>query len=85
MIMNRQSFTMPYRCRPAGRLASAGSRYLAIAADTEHDGTLSETAARIRDLAAQHQAFREKTGQRQHPMTPREELGWAALGDTLPC
>ena len=87
--------------------ATAGSRHLAIAADTElrrrhpghkieplrsaepvtdteRDGTLSETATRIRDLAAQHQAFRERTGQRQHRMTPREDPGWAALGDTLP-
>ena len=89
--------------------ATAGSRRLAIAADTElrrrhpgqtiepllsaeaapasdtgRDGKLSETAARIRDLAAQHQAFRERTGQRQRRMTPREDPGWAALGDTLP-
>jgi hypothetical protein len=89
--------------------ATAGSRHLAIAADTElrrrhpgqtiepllsaepapasdtgRDGTLSETATRIRDLAAQHQAFRERTGQRQRRMTPREDPGRAALGDTLP-
>jgi hypothetical protein len=95
--------------RQAWEHTTAGSRHLAIAADTElrrrhpgqtiepllsaepapasdteRDGTLSDTATRIRHLAAQHQAFREKTGQRQHPMTPREELGWAALGDTLP-
>ena len=43
-----------------------------------------ETATRIRDLAAQHHAFRQRTGQRQHPMTPRKDLDWAALGDTLP-
>ena len=89
--------------------ATAASRHLAIAADTElrrrhpgqtiepllsgepapasdtgRDGKLSETATRIRDLAAQHQAFRERTGQRQRRMTPREDPGWAALGDTLP-
>jgi hypothetical protein len=56
----------------------------APASDTERDGKLSETATRIRDLAARHQAFREKTGQRQHRMTPREDPGCAALGDTLP-
>ena len=56
----------------------------APASDTESDGKLSETAVRLRDLAAQHQAFREKTGQRQHRMTPREDPGCAALGDTLP-
>jgi len=89
--------------------ATAASRHLAIAADTElrrrhpghtiepllsaepapasdtgRDGKLSETATRIRDLAAQHQAFRERTDQRQRRMTPREDPGWAALGDTLP-
>jgi len=52
--------------------------------DTERDGTPSETATRIGDLAAQHQAFRQRTGQQQHPMTPRKDLDWAALGDTLP-
>jgi hypothetical protein len=89
--------------------ATASSRRLAIAADTElrrrhpgqkieplrsaepvpvtdtgRDSKPSETATRIRDLAAQHQAFREKTGQRQRRMTPREDPDWAALGDTLP-
>jgi hypothetical protein len=56
----------------------------APASDTGRDGKLSETVTRIRDLAAQHQAFRERTGQRQRRMTPREDPGWAALGDTLP-
>ncbi len=50
----------------------------------EPDGKLSETATRIRDLAAQHHAFRERVGRRQRPMTPREDLDWASLGDTLP-
>jgi hypothetical protein len=52
--------------------------------DTGRDGKPSETATRIGDLAAQHQASREKTGQRQHRMTPRKDLDWAGLGDTLP-
>jgi hypothetical protein len=50
----------------------------------EPDGKLSETATRIRDLAAQHHAFRERVDRRQRPMTPRENLDWASLGDTLP-
>ena len=95
--------------RQAWEHATAASRHLAIAADTElrrrhpgHkieplrsvepapitdtelDGRPSETATRISDLAARHQAFRQRTGQRQHPMTPRKDLDWAALGDTLP-
>jgi hypothetical protein len=49
----------------------------------EPDGKLSETAARIRDLAAQHHAFRERVDRRQRPMTPRQNLDWASLGDTL--
>ena len=52
--------------------------------ETERDGRPSESATRIGDLAAKHHAFHERTGQRQHQMTPREDLGWAALGDTLP-
>ena len=95
--------------RQAWEHATAASRHLAIAADTElrrrhpgHkieplrsvepapvtdtelDGRPSETATRISDLAARHQAFRQRTGQRQHPMTPRKDLDWAALDDTLP-
>ena len=52
--------------------------------DTERDGTPSETATRISDLAVQHQAFRQRINQQQHPMTPRKDLDWAVLGDTLP-
>jgi TrwC relaxase/AAA domain len=47
--------------------------------DTERDGKSSETAARIGN-----HALREKIGQRQHRMTPRKDLDWAGLGDTLP-
>ena len=89
--------------------ATAGSRHLAIAADTElrrrhpgrkieplrsaepapvtdteRDGRPSQTATRIGDLTAQHHAFRQRTGQRQHPRTSRKDPDWAALGDTLP-
>jgi hypothetical protein len=54
------------------------------APDTDTDGTLSETATPIGDLAAQHHALRQRTGQRQHQMTPHKDLDWAALRDTLP-
>ena len=89
--------------------ATAASRHLAIAADTElrrrhlghkieplrsaepvpithteRDGRPSQTATRTGDLAAQHHASRQRTGQRQHPMTPRKDLDWTTLGDTLP-
>jgi hypothetical protein len=52
--------------------------------DTGRGGKPSETATGIGDLAAQHHAFREKTGQQQHRMTPRQDLDWAGLGDILP-
>jgi conjugative relaxase-like TrwC/TraI family protein len=87
--------------------ATAASRHLAIAADTElrrrhpdqniqslrsaepapatdtgRDGKLPGTATWIRDLAAQHQAFRETLN--QHLMTPRDNPHWAASSATLP-
>ena len=54
--------------------------------DTERDGTHQETGVPIRDLAAQHRAFREKLNQRQrqHAMTPGDGLHGAVLGGTLP-
>ena len=89
--------------------ATAGSRHLAIAADTElrrrhpshkieplrsaepvpathteRDGKLPETGAWIRDLVARHHAFREKLDERQHLMTPGDDLDWAAPAGTLP-
>ena len=56
----------------------------APASGTGCDGKPSEAATQISGLADQHQAFRERTGQRQRRMTPREDPAWAALGDTLP-
>ena len=55
----------------------------APAADATRDGTLTQTGAWIRDLAAQHHAFRERLNQRQHLM-PGDDPDWAALGATLP-
>jgi hypothetical protein len=72
------------RRHPSQKMEPLYSAEPALAGDTERDLKLSDTATRIRDFAAQHQAFREKTGQRQRRMTPREDPGWAALGDTLP-
>jgi hypothetical protein len=54
------------------------------AMDTERGGKLPDTGAWIRDLAAQHHAFREKLNQRQHLMMSGDDLRWAALGRTLP-
>jgi integrase len=63
---------------------SVGSAEPVPITDTERDAKPSETATRIGDLAAQHHAFRQRTAQRQHQMTPRKDLDGAALGDTLP-
>ncbi len=54
------------------------------ATDTERDGKLADTGAWIRDLAAQHHAFREKLNERRHPMMSGDDLHWAALSGTLP-
>jgi hypothetical protein len=72
------------RRHPGQAIEPLRSAEPATVPDTERDGKLYETALRIRDLAAQHHAFREKPGQRQHWMTPREDPGRAALGNTLP-
>ena len=45
---------------------------------------ISEMAAWIRDLAAQHQAFREKIDQRRGLMVPSEDPDWADLGEAFP-
>jgi hypothetical protein len=72
------------RRHPGQKIELLRSAEPAPASDTEHDVELSQTATRIRDLAAEHHAFREKAGQQQRRMTPREDAGWAALDDTLP-
>jgi hypothetical protein len=96
--------------------ATAPTRHLAIAADTEllrrhpdqpieplrsaepvslsdakrqqrqltEDQKTAETAARIRDLAAQHQAFREKLDQRQRLNAPGYDLSWGEVDKVFP-
>ena len=71
------------RRHPSRNIEPLGSTGPEPASNTERDAKLPKTATRISDLAAQHHAFREKPGQQQH-RTPREDPGWAALGDTLP-
>src|SRR5260370_6168753 len=48
------------------------------------DGVLAEPADRIRDLAAERQAFRAKLDERQRLVVPSEDLDWAGLGEALP-
>jgi hypothetical protein len=72
------------RRHPGHKIEPLRSAEPVPATDTEPDGTPSETATLTGDLAAQHHTLRQRTGQRQHQMTPRKDLDWAALGDTLP-
>jgi hypothetical protein len=48
------------------------------------DGKIAEMAAWIRDLAAQHQAFREKVEELQGLMVPSEDPDWGDLGEAFP-
>ena len=72
------------RRQPGQQIEPLRSAEPVPAADTERDGKLSETGAWIRDLAAQHHAFRQKLNERQHLMMPGDDMDWAALGGTLP-
>jgi hypothetical protein len=72
------------RCHPDQTIEPLLSAEPAAAPATQHNGKLSETATWIHDLAAQHRAFRQRIDQRQRRMTPRKDLDWADLGDTLP-
>ena len=47
------------------------------------EGELSEAGTRIRDLAAQHQAFRARMDERQRQAAHSKDLDWAGLGETL--
>jgi hypothetical protein len=48
------------------------------------DKTIGELAVWIRDLTAQHQAFRATMDQRRRPMTPSHDPEWADLGEAFP-
>ena len=48
------------------------------------DKKIAEMAAWIRDLAAQHQAFREKIEERQGLKVPSEDPDWDDLGEAFP-
>jgi hypothetical protein len=45
---------------------------------------LGETTAWIRNLTAQHQAFRAKIKERRRSLVPNAELGWADLSEAFP-
>jgi hypothetical protein len=72
------------RRHPDQHIESLRSAEPAPATDTGRDSKLPETDGWIRDLAAQHQAFRETLNRQQHLMTPRDNPDWGASGATLP-
>ena len=79
------------RRHPDQRIESLRSAEPALVTDTEHeqlhpvpDSNLTETAARIRDLAAQHRAFREKMDERLRLMKPGKDPDWTSLSERLP-
>lgn len=72
------------RRHPDQKIDPLRSAEPAPATHTGRDGTLPQTGAWIRDLAAQHHAFRETLNRRQHLMMPGDDLNWAAPGATLP-
>ena len=69
------------RRHPQHKIEPLRSAEPAPGTDTERHGKLPETGAWIRDLAAQHHAFREKLNQRQHLLMPGEDLPWAAFSN----
>jgi hypothetical protein len=79
------------RRHPDQKIEPLRSAEPAPVTDTEHehlhpvpDSNLTETAARIRDLAAQHQAFRQKMDERLRLMKPGKDPDWIGLSERLP-
>ena len=79
------------RRHPEQKIEPLRSAEPAPASDTEReqpdpapDGKLTETAAWIRDLAIQRQAFRAETGERPRLMAPGDDPVWGDLGEAFP-
>ena len=79
------------RRHPQQKIEPLRSAEPAPASDTEReqpdpapDGKLTETAAWIRDLAMQRQAFRAETGERPRLIAPGEDPVWGDLGEAFP-
>jgi AAA domain/TrwC relaxase len=79
------------RRRPRQRIEPLRSREPAPAGATEHEqldpapaGKHTQTAARIRDLAIQREAFRAKIDERPGLMAPGQDPVRGDLGETLP-
>ena len=79
------------RRHPGQKIEPLRSAEPAPASDTEReqldpapDGKLTETAARIRDLAVQRQAFRAEIDERPRLMRPGQDPVWGDLGEALP-
>jgi hypothetical protein len=79
------------RRHPDQKIESLRSAEPAPVSDTEHeqvhpapDSKLTETVAWIRDLAAQHLAFRQKIDERLLLLKPGKDPGWTGLSEGLP-
>jgi len=79
------------RRHPQQKIGPLRSAEPAPVSDTEReqpdpapDGKLTQTAARIRDLAMQRQAFRAETGERPRLIAPGDDPVWGNLGEAFP-
>ena len=79
------------RRHPQQKIGPLRSAEPASSSDTEReqldpapDGKLTQTAAWIRDLAMQRQAFRAEAGERPRLMALGEDLVWGDLGEAFP-
>jgi hypothetical protein len=66
------------RRHPGQKIEPLRSAEPAPLTDTERDGKLLETGISIRDLAAQHHAFRERLNERQHLLSGNDP-DWSAF------
>ena len=70
----------PLRSAESAPISDTERKQLPLAADN----TLTETATWIRDLAAQHLAFRRKMDEHQRLAMLSEDPGWSGLGEIWP-
>ena len=69
----------PLRSAEQGPVSDSERERLPPALESE----LTEAATWLRDLAAQHQAFRARMDERQRQVAHSEDLDWAGFGETL--
>jgi hypothetical protein len=72
------------RRHPGQNIELLRSAEPAPASDADADQRISELAAWIRDLAAQHREFRARMDERRRLMVPSQDPDWADLGEAFP-